>query len=74
GKILNFASNAVSLSLFAIGGKVVYAAAVPMALAMIAGAWVGTHVAIKNGARVIKPIFIVIALALTAKLLWQTLS
>ena len=74
GKILNFASNAVSLSLFAIGGKVVYAAAVPMALAMVAGAWVGTHVAIKNGARVIKPIFIVIALALIAKLVWQTLS
>jgi uncharacterized membrane protein YfcA len=35
---------------------------------------VGAHIAIKNGAKIIKPIFIVIALALTAKLVWQSLA
>lgn len=74
GKILNFASNAVSLALFAAGGKIVYPAAVPMAAAMVAGAWVGTHIAIRNGAKVIKPIFIVIALALCVKLAWQAFA
>ncbi len=71
GKILNFTSNIVSLTLFAIGGKIVYLAAIPMALSMIAGAWVGTHIAIKNGARIIKPIFVTIALALVVKLIFK---
>lgn len=74
GKILNFASNVVSLVLFALGGKIVYAAAVPMALAMIAGAWFGTHIAITKGAKVIKPIFVTIATALIVKLVWQAVA
>ncbi len=74
GKILNFTSNIVSLALFALSGKIVYLAAIPMALSMIAGAWVGTHIAIKKGAAVIKPIFVTIALALTAKLIWKAFA
>ncbi len=70
GKILNFVSNIVSLILFAIGGKIVYLAGIPMAISMIFGAWVGTHIAISNGAKVIKPIFVTIALLLVVKLLW----
>ncbi len=72
GKILNFVSNVVSLILFAISGKIIYLVAIPMAISMIFGAYVGTHIAIHNGAKVIKPIFITIALALVAKLIWQT--
>ena len=71
GKILNFTSNVVSLALFALGGKIVYMAGLPMAVFMVAGAWVGTHVAVRNGARVIRPIFVTIALALMGKLVWQ---
>lgn len=72
-KILNFVSNIVSLILFAISGKIVYLAGIPMAISMVLGAWVGTHIAIKNGAKIIKPIFITIALLLMVKLLWQAL-
>ena len=71
GRILNFVSNAVSLLLFAIGGKIVYLAGIPMALFMIAGAWAGTHVAVRNGAKLIRPIFVTIALALAGKMIWQ---
>lgn len=67
-KVLNFTSNVVSLALFALGGKIMYLAGVPMAAAMVAGAWVGARVAIKNGARVIRPVFVLIGLALVAKL------
>lgn len=74
GKILNFVSNIVSLILFAVGGKIVYLAGIPMALSMIGGAWVGTHIAIHNGARVIKPIFVTIALLLIVKLIWQAVA
>ncbi len=73
-KILNFTSNIVSLALFALGGKIVYLAAAPMAVAMMGGAWVGAHIAIKNGAKIIKPIFVCIALALIVKLIWQSLA
>lgn len=73
GKILNFVSNVVSLILFALSGKIIYLVGIPMAISMIFGAYVGTHIAIKNGAKVIKPIFITIALALVVKLIWQTI-
>lgn len=74
GKILNFVSNIVSLILFALGGKIVYLVGIPMAISMIFGAWVGTHIAITNGAKVIKPIFITIALLLIVKLAWQAVA
>lgn len=69
GKILNFASGIASLATFAISGSVDYLIGIPFALSMILGAFLGTKIAIKNGAKVIKPIFITIALALTLKML-----
>lgn len=74
GKILNFVSNIVSLILFALGGKIIYLVGIPMAISMIFGAYVGTHIAINNGPKVIKPIFITIAAALIVKLVYQALS
>lgn len=69
GRILNFTSCIASFVTFAINGSVNYLLAVPFAIAMILGAFAGTKVAIKNGAKIIKPIFITIALALTIKML-----
>lgn len=74
GKLLNFTSNIVSLILFALGGKIVYLAGIPMAISMIFGAYVGTHIAITNGAKVIRPIFVTIALALICKLVYQAFT
>lgn len=72
-KVLNFVSNITSLLMFAVNGKIFYMVGIPMALAMIAGARVGSRIAIKNGAKVIKPIFVAIALALTVKLLYTSI-
>jgi uncharacterized membrane protein YfcA len=72
-KILNFVSNITSLVLFAMSGNIRYMVGIPMALAMILGARVGTKIAINNGAKVIKPIFVTIAMVLTAKLLYQSI-
>ncbi|MHB1393365.1 MAG: TSUP family transporter [Clostridia bacterium] len=72
-KILNFVSNIASLVMFAINGKILYMVGIPMALAMIAGARVGSKIVIKNGAKIIKPIFVSIALVLTLKLLYSSL-
>ncbi|KUO76197.1 MAG: hypothetical protein APF77_23995 [Clostridia bacterium BRH_c25] len=68
-KVLNFVSNITSLVMFAINGKIYYMLGIPIGLAMIVGARVGSRIAIKNGAKVIKPIFVTIALVLTLKLL-----
>lgn len=71
-KVLNFVSNITSLVMFALNGKIYYMVGIPMGLAMIVGARVGSKVAIKNGSKVIKPIFVTIALVLTVKLLLDT--
>lgn len=73
-KVLNFVSNITSLAMFAVNGKIYYMVGIPMALVMIAGARVGSKIAIKNGAKVIKPIFVTIAAVLTLKLLFDTFS
>lgn len=72
-KVLNFVSNITSLVMFAINGKIYYMVGIPMALAMILGARVGSKIAIKNGAKVIKPIFVTIAMVLTLKLLIESI-
>lgn len=70
-KMLNFVSNITSLIMFAINGRIVYILGIPIGLAMIAGARVGSKIAIKEGAKVIKPVFVAIALVLTMKLLFD---
>ena len=72
-KVLNFVSNITSLVMFALNGKILYMVGIPMALSMIVGARLGSKIAIKNGAKVIKPIFVTIALVLTLKLLYSSL-
>lgn len=71
-KVLNCVSNITSLVMFALNGKIYYMLGIPIGIAMIIGARVGSKVAIKNGSKVIKPIFVTIALVLTVKLLLDT--
>ncbi len=70
-KVLNFVSNVTSLVMFAVNGKIYYMLGIPIGLAMVAGARTGSKIAIKKGAKVIKPIFVAIALVLTLKLLFD---
>jgi uncharacterized membrane protein YfcA len=42
-----------------------------MAVGAMAGSWIGSHVAIRFGARVIRPLLIILSLILTAKLVWE---
>ncbi|MFQ8672953.1 MAG: TSUP family transporter [Clostridioides difficile] len=72
-KILNLTSNITSLLLFMINGQVDYKIAIVFALVMIMGACVGAKVAIKKGSKMIKPIFLVMALFMVVKLVYQTL-
>ena len=50
-----------------IGGGLLYAAG----LALMAGAFFGARTAIRGGSKFIRPVFILVVLALTARLAWQ---
>jgi uncharacterized protein len=72
-KVLNFTSNLVSLILFAWSGKILYMYGIPMAFFMLLGSQVGTRLAIRNGSRLVKPIFVTMSLLVAAKLIYQSL-
>lgn len=67
-KLLNLASNYAAILAFVLGGEIAWLVALPMGLANIAGAWTGAGLAIRGGARVIKPVFGFVLLALLLKI------
>ena len=70
-KLVNLTSALASLTLFAIGGHLLWQLGLCMALGAMAGGWVGSHSALRFGARLIRPLLVLISLSLTAKLLWS---
>ena len=68
-KVLNFTSNIASLIAFAAAGQVVWQVGLPMGLAQMAGAWIGSHLVIRHGTRLIKPLLVTVSLAISLKLL-----
>ncbi len=68
-KILNFTSNIASLMFFALAGEVVWQVGLPMGLAQMAGAWLGSHLVIRHGTRLIRPLLVTVSLAISLKLL-----
>jgi uncharacterized membrane protein YfcA len=51
------------------GGHVLWIAGLAMAAGSITGGQIGSHLAMRYGSRLIKPLLIVMSLALTAKML-----
>lgn len=68
-KILNFTSNISSLIFFALAGQVIWQVGLPMGLAQMVGAWIGSHLVIRHGTRLIRPVLVVVSLAISLKLL-----
>lgn len=71
-KILNFTSNFTALLLFMINGQILFKVAILYAIAMMIGGYVGAKVAIKKGSTLIRPIFLIMALLVGVKLIYQT--
>lgn len=69
-KALNFTSNVASVIVFALAGKMVWLLGLCMAAGAMLGGWIGSHTAMRYGATVIRPLLVVISIALTARLLW----
>ncbi|SFX27681.1 hypothetical protein SAMN04244548_00723 [Paracoccus pantotrophus] len=72
-KLLNFASNLGGLVAFAAVGKPLWLVGAVMAVAQIAGALLGARLAMRIGARIIKPLLVATSTLLALRLIWQLL-
>jgi uncharacterized membrane protein YfcA len=70
-KLLNFTSNLAALLLFIAGDQVVWALAVSMAAGQFIGGWIGAHLVLRHGARLVRPALVAASLVVSAHLLWQ---
>lgn len=69
-KLLNFCANFSALLMFISGGNVVWIAGLAMATGQFVGGQIGARLAIKNGAKLVRPVVVVVALLLAARLLY----
>jgi uncharacterized membrane protein YfcA len=70
-KVMNFASNLASLITFLLAGLVVFPAGLAMGCGQLLGARIGSRMVVQRGTRFIRPIFIIVVLAITAKLIFN---
>ena len=69
-KLMNATSNLAALAMFVAGGHVHYAAGAAMAVGQVIGGRIGAGLVVTRGARFVRPIFMVVATATLARLLW----
>lgn len=68
-KLLNFTSNVASLIIFVLGGSVVWALGLTMAVGQLAGAQIGARLVITKGAKLVRPVLIVSSLVICSALI-----
>ena len=68
-KVLNFTSNFASLVMFIAGGEVVWVVGGAMAVGALLGAQIGSHLVMKVGARLVRPLLVVTSIAISIKLI-----
>ena len=69
GKVLNLASNYASLFTYLMSGLVVFPIGIPCAVSNIVGNLLGSHFALKKGAKFIRPMMLVVLVLLLGKLI-----
>jgi uncharacterized protein len=68
-KLLNFTSNIASLLVFILGGKIIWVIGFTMGAAQLIGAQLGARLAITNGAKIIRPLLVIVCIAMAIRLL-----
>ena len=66
-KVANFASNVAAAILFSTRGAIVWSIALPLAAGQLLGGFLGAHIAVRRGDRVIRAVVLVVVLALVVK-------
>jgi uncharacterized membrane protein YfcA len=70
-KVVNFASNLAAVAIFAWRGTILWQVALPMAAGQLVGGVVGTRLAIKGGARIVRVMVLAVSGCLIAKLIYD---
>jgi len=73
-KIINLSSNVGALITFLISGHVMFALAVPAAIFGVVGNFAGSSLAIKIGAKIIRPVLVVVLAILLINIILTTLT
>ncbi len=68
-KVVNLSSNFAALVVYLFAGKIMYSVAVPAAVCSILGHWIGSGLAIKKGAKFIKPVLVCVLIGLFIKII-----
>ncbi|MCE2932464.1 MAG: TSUP family transporter, partial [Hyphomicrobiales bacterium] len=72
-KLMNAASNLGALGFFLSAGHVLIVPGLAMGVAAAAGAYIGARTGLKHGARLIRPLVILVSLAMALRLLLDPL-
>lgn len=70
-KVVNLSSNLAAVFTFMLNGNVYFALAIPCAVCGILGNYLGAGLAMKRGARIVRPMMIVVVILLLAKVIWD---
>lgn len=70
-KVVNAATNLAALAYFVPSQHIMYQYGLPMAVANVAGAAVGTRLAIKGGVGLLRSLFVLLVSVLVVKLIWD---
>jgi uncharacterized membrane protein YfcA len=73
-KVVNVAANAAAIILFGLTGDILWLLGLAMAACNVAGAQVGSHLAIRHGSGFVRGVFIIVVGALIAKTAWDVLG
>lgn len=66
-KILNLSTNIASLIFFIIGGNVLWKVGLAMMVGQTIGAYAGSHMVVKNGSKIIRPVIVIVCIGMITK-------
>lgn len=70
-KLFNFTSNVASMLMFAIGGQILWVLGFIMGVGQFIGAHIGSRLALRYGIKIIKPLVVIVSVAVCVKLLYN---
>ena len=73
-KMINVASNAAALATFIVNGLMIFSIAIPCAAAALCGSWIGSKIALKSGAKIIKPMMFAVVAMMMIKMICDMIA
>ncbi|MBR0267578.1 MAG: TSUP family transporter [Clostridia bacterium] len=70
-KVINLTSNITSLTVFLLNGQVLFPLGLAAAACNMAGNWVGSGLAITKGAKIVRPVILLVLALLLAKIIFN---